>query len=71
MTHDPMANQIKVYDVETNVLLQTLSTHGKGGVGGNARDVKQYNGELFAVVNNGSNTVAVYTRDGNGLKTGP
>ena len=42
----------------THVLLQTLSTHGKGGVGGNARGVKQYNGELFAAVNNGSNTVA-------------
>ena len=68
MTNDPMSNQIKVYDVGTNVLLQTLSTHGKGGVGGNARGVKQYNGELFAAVNNGSNTVAVYKRDGNGLR---
>jgi hypothetical protein len=68
MTNDPMSNQINVYDVETSVLLQTLSTHGKGGVGGNARGVKQYNGELFAVVNNGSNTVAIYKRDGNGLK---
>ncbi len=46
MTNDPMSNQIKVYDVGTHVLLQTLSTHGKGGVGGNARGVKQYNGEL-------------------------
>jgi len=68
MTNDPITNQIKVYDVGTNVLLQTLSTHGKGGVGGNARGVKQYNGELFAVVNNGSGTVALYKRDRNGLK---
>ncbi len=68
MTNDPMSNQIKVYDVGTHVLLQTLSTHGKGGVGGNARGVKQYNGELFAAVNNGSNTVALYRRDGNVLK---
>jgi len=68
MTNDPMANQIKVYDVNSSILLQTLSTHGKGGVGGNARGVKQSNGELFAVVNNGSNTVAVYTRDKNGLR---
>src|ERR1700737_1080504 len=68
MTNDPMSNQIKVYDVDTHVLLQTLSTHGKGGVGGNARGVKQYNGELFAAVNNGSNTVAVYKRDRNGLR---
>src|SRR6202008_4567711 len=68
MTNDPMSNQIKVYDAGTNVLLQTLSTHGKGGVGGNARGVKQYNGELFAAVNNGSDTVAVYRREGNRLR---
>jgi len=68
MTNDPMSNQIKVYDAGTHVLLQTLSTRGKGGVGGNARGVKQYNGELFAAVNNGSNTVAVYRRNGNALK---
>ena len=53
--------------VATGGVLQTLSTHGKSGVAGNARGVKQYNGEFFAVVNNGSNTVAVYKRDGNGL----
>jgi hypothetical protein len=68
MTNDPVTNQIKVYDVGSHVLLQTLSTHGKGGVGGNARGVKQHNGELFAAVNNGSNTVAIYKRDGNGLR---
>src|SRR5229473_5633803 len=68
MTNDPTSNQIKVYDTSTHVLLQTLSTHGKGGVGGNARGVKQYNGEVFAAVNNGSNTVALYTREGDGLK---
>jgi hypothetical protein len=68
MTNDPVSNQIKIYDAGTQVLLQTLSTHGKGGVGGNARGVKQYNGELFAAVNNGSNTVAIYRRDGNRLR---
>jgi hypothetical protein len=68
MTNDPTSNQIKVYDVESRVLLQTLSAHGSGGVGGNARGVKSYNGEVFAVVNNGSNTVAVYRRSGNGLR---
>src|SRR4029450_10318896 len=57
MTNDPVSNQIKVYDVGANVLLQTLSTHGMGGVGGNARGVKQYNGEIVAVVNNGSNSL--------------
>jgi len=68
MTNDPVANQIKVYDAKTRVLLQTLSTQGKGGVAGNARGVKQFNGELFAAVNNGSNTVALYRRDGDRLK---
>jgi hypothetical protein len=68
MTNDPTSNQIKVYDASTRVLLQTLSTHGKGGVGGNARGVKQNDGELFAAVNNGSNTVAVYKREGDRLR---
>ena len=67
MTNDPVSNQIKVYDVGTNVLLQTLSTRGMGGVGGNARGVKQYKGEIVAVVNNGSSTVALYKRHGRGL----
>jgi hypothetical protein len=68
MTNDPVANQIKVYDAASRGLLQTLSTDGKGGVGGNARGVKQYRGELVAVVNNGSNTVALYRRDRGGLR---
>jgi hypothetical protein len=68
MTNDPVLNQVKVYDTSTGALVQTLSTSGKGGVGGNARGVTQYNGELFAAVNNGSNTVALYTRDEDGLK---
>jgi hypothetical protein len=68
MTNDPVSNQIQVYDTSTEVLLQTLSTQGKGGVGGNARGVKQYKGELFAAVNNGSNTVALYAREGDGLR---
>ena len=68
MTNDPVSNQIKVYDAKTKVLLQTLSTQGKGGVAGNARGVKQHNGELVAAVNNGSNTVALYHRHGDRLK---
>jgi len=68
MTNDPMANAIQVYDTGTHALIQTLSTHGKGGVGGNARGVRQYNGELFAAVNNGSNSVAVFRRQNNRLK---
>ncbi len=68
MTNDPITNQIKVYDTETNELVQTLSTRGKGGVAGNARGVRQYNGELVAVVNNGSNSIALFKRTGNGLR---
>ncbi len=68
MTNDQNANQIKVYDAESQALLQTLSTHGKGGVGGNARGIKQYDGRLVAAVNNGSGTVALFRRDGDVLK---
>ena len=68
MTNDPIENRINVYDADTHTLLQSLSTHGKGGAGGNARGVKQFDGELVAAVNNGSNTVAVFRRDGDILK---
>jgi hypothetical protein len=68
MTNDQNANQIKVYDAASHVLLQTLSTHGKGGVGGNARGIKQYDGGLVAAVNNGSDNVALFRRDGDALR---
>ncbi len=68
MTNDPTTNTIQVYDAGTHAWLQTLPTQGKGGVGGNARGVKQYRGDIVAVVNNGSNTVAVFRRHESGLK---
>jgi hypothetical protein len=68
MTNDPTDNAIKVYDTSTGALLQTLSTNGKGGAGNNARGVTQFNGDLLAAVNNGSNTVALYRRDGRLLR---
>lgn len=68
MTNNADANEIKVYDGESHVLLQTLSTHGRGGVAGNARGVRQYDGRLIAVVNNGSGNVALFRRDGDVLK---
>jgi hypothetical protein len=68
MTNDPTSNAIQVYDARTSGWLQTLPTQGKGGVGGNARGVKQEAGEIVAVVNNGSNTVAVFRRYQDGLK---
>jgi hypothetical protein len=68
MTNDPDANQIRVYDAQSHVLLQTLSTHGKGGAAGNARGIRQHDGRLIAVVNNGSNSVALFRRDGDALQ---
>ena len=68
MTNDPTSNAIQVYDARTQAWLQTLPAQGKGGGGGNARGVRQYGGEIVAVVNNGSNTVAVFRRHQNGLK---
>ena len=68
MTNDASANQIRVYDAESHDLLQTLSTRGTGGAGGNARGVRQFEGKLVAAVNNGSNTVAVFQRVGDRLK---
>lgn len=67
MTNDSAANGLIVLDAATHARLQTVSTSGKGGVGGNARGVKQYKGRLFAAVNNGSGTVALFTRAGDQL----
>jgi hypothetical protein len=68
MTNDPIENRLNVYDADTHALLQSVSTHGKGGAAGNARGVKQYRGELIAAVNNGSNSVALFRRDGDTLQ---
>ena len=68
MTNDANANQIKVYDAQSHVLLQTLSTHGRGGAGGNAPGIRQLDGGLVAVVNNGSNSVALFRRDDDALR---
>src|SRR5262245_61937093 len=60
MTNNPETNEINVYDADSRVLVQTLSTRGKGGVGGNARGIRQLDGTLVAAVNNGSQTVALF-----------
>src|SRR5262249_23891339 len=57
ITNDPDANAVIVIDAFTHARIQTLSTNGKGGVSGNARGVAQFDGRLFAAVNNGSGTV--------------
>ena len=67
MTNDVQNNQIQVYDAETHALLQTLPTRGRGGAAGNARGVRQLDGSLVAIVNNGSNTVALFRRAGDAL----
>ena len=68
MTNDPAGNSINVYDASSLALLQTLSTNGAGGASGNARGIRQSNGKLLAVVNYGSNSVAIFKRDGDTLK---
>lgn len=67
MTNDATENRINVYDAATGAWLQTLSAHGKGGVSGNARGIRQRDGDLVAVVDNGSNAVALFRRSGHGL----
>src|SRR5215467_11718796 len=67
MTNDATNNQIVVLDAATHSVLQTLSTNGKGGAGGNARGIQKFGDELLAAVNYGSGTVAVFKRTGNGL----
>jgi len=67
MTNDADENALIVVDAETKERLQTISTGGKGGVAGNARGVKQYDGELLAAVNYKSGTVAIFKREGNRL----
>jgi len=67
-TNDAETNQIAVYDADTHALAQTLSTHGKGGVSGNARGIRVYARTLVAVVNTGSNSVALFRRDDDSLK---
>src|SRR5215510_5369556 len=68
MTNDAAANAVVVIDAATHARLQSISTNGKGGVGGNARGVRQYNDRLVAAVNNGSGTVAVFRRAGDRLE---
>jgi hypothetical protein len=58
-------NQLLVYDTSGN-LVQAVSTQGQGGVSGNAGGIEAQ-GNLVAVVNFGSNTVAVFERQFDGF----
>ncbi|HEX5217703.1 MAG TPA: hypothetical protein VFV98_19715 [Vicinamibacterales bacterium] len=68
MTNDPAGNKIKVYNAQDGALLQTLETNGTGGAGNNAYGVRQFEGEVFAAVNYGSRSVALFRRDGDRLR---
>jgi len=58
-------NTLLVYDT-ANRLVQALSTHGQGGVSGNAGGIAAYN-DLVAVVNFGSRSVTLFRRTGRGF----
>jgi hypothetical protein len=55
------ANQLLVYRPDGTLLMQ-IPTHGQGGVTGNAGGIAQ-NRERLAVVNFGSGSVSVFTKD--------
>jgi len=59
------SNQLLVYDTKGK-LLQTLSTQGKGGAGGNSGGIEA-RGNIVAVVNFGSDSVAIFERGAAGL----
>jgi hypothetical protein len=61
-------NQLLVYDANGQ-LTQTISTQGKGGASGNAGGIAATDGTV-AVVNYGSQTVAILNRRGNGFSMG-
>jgi hypothetical protein len=56
-------NQLLVYDT-TAKLIQTVSTEGQGGAGGNAGGIASQS-SLLAVVNFGSQSVTLFERTGN------
>lgn len=60
------SNQLLVYNTKAQ-LVQTVSTQGQGGVGGNAGGIA-VNGQQVAVVNFGSKSVSLFAREGNSFK---
>src|SRR5438128_9439063 len=59
------SNELLVYDTG-GVLVQIAPTLGQGGVGGNAGGIAKQNGTV-AVVNFGSQSVSLFSRDGTGF----
>src|ERR1700761_3755873 len=73
-TNDPSGNSVIVFKVDTAgtpslPLQQTLHTGGKGGASTNA-GIVQFNGNLGAVANFGSNTVSQLARYGDSILVG-
>jgi hypothetical protein len=62
------ANQLLVFDTE-GALIQTVSTQGQGGVGGNAGGIATL-GSTVAVVNFGSQSVTIFDRGPQGFRVG-
>lgn len=70
-TNEPSGNQVIVFKLETwNApalsFVTALPTGGKGGASGNA-GILQFDGDLGAVANYGSNTVSPLTRHGDSI----
>ena len=59
-------NQLLIYD-SSGQLIHTVSTHGQGGVGGNAGGIEA-KGSLVAVVNFGSQNVSIFERANGSLR---
>lgn len=59
-------NELLVYDT-AGTLLESVPTLGQGGVGGNAGGIAT-NGDTVAVVNFGSQSVTLFSRDVNGFE---
>ena len=64
-TNNTTDNQLLVYN-NAGQLIQTVSTGGQGGVGGNSGGIEA-NGNMLAVVNFGSMNVSIFQRSGNSL----
>jgi hypothetical protein len=74
-TNNSSGNAVEVFKFEPSgspslTLAQTLPTGGKGGASTNA-GIVQFNGNLGAVANYGSNTVSPLARNGDSIAVGP
>lgn len=67
-SNNPDANELLVYDYNGN-FLESIPTHGKGGVPANkVGGGIDYNDHLVAVINYGSQDVSIFKKDGNSFR---